>query len=175
MSQRIMHETRHSLRNAAREVLEFVFASELLDPSDCLWMVFPRLGNVPLLDNTTGAFASLCADFPRTIIPLASLLRELASRGTHLVLVTSPGGGAKQLASALGGHLGPLAGQRIRAIEQEPMPTRGLVGARFSLRGGLNLLDDGALWPDQPVTFSVELGHVRDLRMDFEKEYGACP
>jgi hypothetical protein len=175
MNRRTLHETRHSARNATREVLELALASELLDPGDCLWVVSPRLSNVALLDNTTGAFASLCAEFPRTLIPLENILRELAGRGTRLVVVTCPEGGARRLISALGGHFGSLAGQRLRYLEREELHARGLVGTRFALRGTLNMMDDGAIWLDGPVTFTAEPGDVRELRADFEKEYGACP
>ena len=41
-------------RNVMREVLQLIFASELIQPSRCLWLVSPWLRNIPILDNSLG-------------------------------------------------------------------------------------------------------------------------
>src|SRR5687768_2540246 len=99
MSRRDIHKTRRSVRNAVREVMEFAMVSEFLDPSDCLWVVSPWINDVPVLDNTTGEFTSLCPDLPRADIGLVRVLRELILRGSYVVLATRPG--ADQFVGAL--------------------------------------------------------------------------
>src|SRR4026209_1396521 len=84
-------------RNAARELLQIMFASELLAPSRCLWIVSPWLRDVPVLDNATGSFAALCSEFPRSDVRLSQVLRELIDRGTSVVIATRPDSGNRQV------------------------------------------------------------------------------
>ena len=41
-----------------RELLESLFAAELLSPSRCLWLVSPWLTDLELLDNRAGAWSA---------------------------------------------------------------------------------------------------------------------
>src|SRR5438093_10234369 len=89
-------------RNSVREVLQAIFASELLSPSRCLWIVSPWLRDVPVLDNTTGGFLALCPDLPRSEVRLSRVLRELLGCGTHVVIATRPDSGNRQVLDGLG-------------------------------------------------------------------------
>ena len=88
-------------RNSTRELLQFIFAAELLAPSRCLWIVSPWLRDIPILDNTTGAFVSVCANLPKSEVRLSRVLLELLQRGTRVIVATRPGEGNRQVRDAL--------------------------------------------------------------------------
>src|SRR3981081_2843853 len=89
-------------RNSVRELLQIIFSAELLSPSRCLWLVSPWLRDVPVLDNTTGSFMSLCPEFPRAEVRLSRVLRELLARGSQVVIATRPDSGNRQVIDGIG-------------------------------------------------------------------------
>src|SRR5947209_13328467 len=119
-------------RNGARELLQIVFAAELLMPSRCLWIVSPWLRDVPVLDNSTGSFLFLCPDFPRSEVRLSRVLRELIDRGTTVVIATRADSGNRQVLDGL------QAVNRADSVifhELSELHAKGIVGDRYSLIG----------------------------------------
>lgn len=90
-------QTATDARNSVRELIQTMFAAELLFPSRCLWIISPWLRDVPVLDNTTGSFLALCPDFPIAEVRLSLVLQELLTRGTQIVIATRPDFGNRQV------------------------------------------------------------------------------
>src|SRR5689334_23801467 len=101
MTGRQFLQTAVDSRNSVRELLQIVFASELLAPSRCLWIVSPWLRDIPVLDNRTGAFAAIGAELPRSEVRLSRVLLSLIERGTRVVIATRPEEGNRQVRDAL--------------------------------------------------------------------------
>jgi phospholipase D-like protein len=156
-------------RNAARELLQIIFASELLAPSSCLWIVSPWLRDVPVLDNTTGSFLYLCPDFPRSEVRLSRVLRELIDRGTTLVIATRPDAGNQQVLDGLRGHGGT---DSIIFQERPELHAKGIVGDRYSLIGSMNLTYNGLERLTEMLIFQTNRANVDQLRLAFLGEYG---
>ena len=127
-------------RNGARELLQTVFTAELLSPSRCVWIVSPWLRDIPVLDNSTGAFLALCPDFPRSEVRLTGVLRELITRGTSIVIATRPEPGNRQVIDGLHGmaHRGAVVFH-----ERAELHAKGIVGDKYSLLGSMNLTYNG--------------------------------
>lgn len=156
-------------RNGARELLQIVFASELLRPSRCLWIVSPWLRDVPVLDNSTGSFLHLCPDFPRTNIRLSRVLRELIERGTTVVIATRPDAGNQQVLEGLKGL------DRRDAVlfhERTELHAKGIVGDRHSLIGSMNFTYNGLERLTEMLVFETDEASVAQLRIAFRREYG---
>lgn len=156
-------------RNGARELLQIVFASELLTPSRCLWIVSPWLRDVPVLDNSTGSFLFLCPDFSRAEIRLSRVLRELIDRGATLVIATRPDAGNRQVVDGLRGLSRPDA---VVFHERPELHAKGIVGDRYSLIGSMNLTYNGLERLTEMLVFQTEKGNVEQLRLAFRREYG---
>lgn len=71
---------------AAQEALAFVFAQELLLPSEHIFVVAPWISNIPILDNRHGGFMTLNPEWARAEIRLVEILTTLATRGARLHL-----------------------------------------------------------------------------------------
>ena len=69
-----------------RELLESLFAAELLAPSRCLWLVSPWLSDLHLLDNRAGAFSALDPQWGSRQLRLADLLGRNADGGSDQLL-----------------------------------------------------------------------------------------
>ncbi|HJQ12901.1 MAG TPA: phospholipase D-like domain-containing protein DpdK [Gemmatimonadaceae bacterium] len=169
MTSRQVLQTARSARSAPRELLQSVFASELLSPSRCVWIVSPWLRDVPVLDNTGGAFASLAPEFPRTLVRLSHVLRELIARGSAVVIATRSDPGNRQLMDALG-SVGAQSALTFR--ERDELHAKGLVGDAYSLVGSMNLTYNGVERLDEMIVFETAAPKVQELRLMFYSEYG---
>jgi phosphatidylserine/phosphatidylglycerophosphate/cardiolipin synthase-like enzyme len=156
-------------RNSVREVLQMVFASELLSPSRTLWLVSPWIRDVPILDNRTGGFAYLCPEFPHAEVRLSQVLRELVGRGTTLVLVTRPDAGNRQLFDSLGA-LATATGVVFQ--ERSELHAKGIVGNDIALTGSMNLTYNGIERLTEMLTLQTEPSLVEPIRLSFHAAYG---
>jgi hypothetical protein len=156
-------------RNGARELLQIVFASELLAPSRCVWIVSPWLRDIPVLENTTGSFLTLCPQFPRSEIRLSQVLRELIDRGTSVVIATRSDPGNRQVIDALQG----VTRQDSVVFHERPeLHAKGIVGDHYSLLGSMNLTYNGLERLTEMLVFQTEQADVEQLRLAFRREYG---
>ena len=169
MKSRQFLQTARSARNGPRELLQTIFVSELFSPSRCLWIVSPWLRDVPVVDNSAGAFVSLVPDLPRTFVRLSHILRELIGRGTAVVVATRKEAGNRQLPDALGA-LGTDAAATFR--ERDVLHAKGLVGDGYSLIGSMNFTYNGVERLDEMLVFDTDRAKVEELRLTFHNEYG---
>jgi hypothetical protein len=152
-----------------RELLQAIFAAELVLPSRCLWIVSPWLRDVPVLDNATGDFLTVCPEFPRSHVRLSRVLRELLNRGTQVVIATRPESGNRQVLDGLG-----EAARSTSVIfhERGDLHAKGLVGDRYSLIGSMNLTYNGITHLTEMLIFETDRARVEHLRLAFRSEYG---
>ncbi|WP_437931109.1 phospholipase D-like domain-containing protein DpdK [Sorangium sp. So ce291] len=169
-------QTAAASRNAVRELLQSIFTAELLAPSRCLWIVSPWLRDVPVIDNTTGAFQYLGPDFPFDEVRLSRVLRDLLYRGTEVVIATRPDLGNRQVFEALGHGLGSRSSdRRLTFLERTDLHAKGIVGDRYSLAGSMNLTFNGIENLTEMLVFQTDREQVEELRIMFLGEYGGRP
>ena len=169
MSTRQFLQSAVNARNAVRELLQMVFAAELLSPSRSLWLVSPWIRDIPVLDNTTGSFLSLCPDFPLSEIRLSLVLRQLLARGTQVVIATRPDPENTQVYDNLRG-IG--ADGSLVFQERAELHAKGIVGDAFSLIGSMNLTYNGIDRLTEMLIFETDRPKVEQLRLAFRREYG---
>lgn len=169
MSTRQFLQSAVNARNAVRELLQIVFAAELLCPSRSLWLVSPWIRDIPVLDNTTGSFLSLCPDFPQSEIRLSLVLRQLLVRGAQVVIAARPDPGNTQVYDGLRG-IG--AENSLVFHEREELHAKGIVGDAFSLIGSMNLTYNGIDRLTEMLIFETDRPKVEQLRLTFRREYG---
>jgi hypothetical protein len=169
MTGRQFLQTAVDSRNSMRELLQIVFTSELLVPSRCLWVVSPWLRDIPILDNTTGSFLSLCPDFPRSEVRLSLVLREIVGRGSQVVIATRPEDGNSQVIETLK-SMG--SDEEVIFHERAELHAKGIVGDHFSLIGSMNLTYNGLDHLTEMLVFETERSSVEQLRLSFRREYG---
>ncbi len=167
MTPRIIHKSAARARNEARELLEMIFCAEMLAPSRCLWVVSAWLRDVPVLDNRSGAYASLGNDLPLSELLLSRVLSELAEKGTHLVIATRPG------EESVGHAVQARAGKaRVRVVTQEVLHTKGIVGDHFAFVGSMNITANGIEHLTELIQFSTDSALVGKLQVEFRQHYG---
>ena len=163
-----VHDSSES-RNSVREVLQILFAAELLHPSRTIWLVSPWIRDVPVLDNRTGGFAYLCPDFPLAEVRLSYILRELIGRGTAVVIATRPELGNRQVFESLGAA---NSSTNLVFEQRTELHAKGIVGDAIAVTGSMNLTYNGIERLTEMVAVQSEPSIVEPIRLRFQAEYG---
>jgi hypothetical protein len=157
-------------KGAVAEIIEAAFAAELLDPSPELWVVSPWISDVPVLDNTTDGYATLCADFARGRIPVSQVLAELIVRGTRVNVVTRPdeGGAIVRATTALVGERGVA---RLRHVTSADVHVKVILSKWMELRGSMNLTFSGTEVLDELESFTTDAHDIAVTRTELQSKY----
>lgn len=174
-----MTSTRRIFRSSStssaevRELLESLFVAELLLPSKCLWLVSPWLTDLEVLDNRSGAFASLEPQWGARRIRLAEILGRLLEVGSHIVVATRSGQHndtfvrkLDDLASASG------SAGRLTVHRRDMLHLKGLLGSDFYLSGSMNFTFNGVEILEEGVTFETSHDATESARIPFLDSYG---
>jgi phosphatidylserine/phosphatidylglycerophosphate/cardiolipin synthase-like enzyme len=166
------------LARAEREVenlLQTIFAAELLAPSEILWIVSPWISDLDVLDNTTGAFAGLEPTWGRRRISLSEVLGALMRQGGGVVVATRTDDHNLRFVRRLEAAA-ESAGLRDRLLvvldERERLHEKGLVGDDFFLSGSMNFTYNGIRLHDEAVRLELDDQVVADARLNFRQTYG---
>lgn len=128
-------------------------ALELLQPGKNLYLVAPLLRNTLLLPTSLGQFTSLSQDNEVPAITLASILSQLADRGTQVCLMhqTQNSSSDEFLASL------PSAIEKRKVNSLHP---QGLFGEHFSVHGSMNFTESGISMNSDQVEVSLATSDI---------------
>ena len=156
-----------------RELLQGIFAAELLCPSKQLWLVSPWLSDIELLDNRSGAFASLDPQWGARQIRLVEILGRLLALGTEVVIATRPDAHNESFLRKLE-DIANAAGNRSRlSIHRLPtLHTKGVLGDDFYISGSMNITFNGVEVLEESLLFTTEAEPVANAKIAFLDGYG---
>ena len=156
-----------------RELLQGVFAAELLRPSRCLWLVSPWLSDIELLDNRSGAFASLDPQWGSRQIRLVEMLGRMLELGTEVVIATRPDAHNESFLRKLD-DVAKAAGNDSRlTIHRLPtLHTKGILGDDFYVSGSMNITFNGVEVLEEGLLFTTDAESVSNARIAFMDGYG---
>jgi phosphatidylserine/phosphatidylglycerophosphate/cardiolipin synthase-like enzyme len=155
-----------------QELLQSMFVSEVLQPSEEIWIVSPWISNVVLIDNRTGNFDALNPEWGRREIRLAEVLATLMARGTMVQIVTR--GEASN--DAFRTRIGELAhehglDEQVSVLIHNQLHTKGILLGGCLLMGSMNLTYNGMVINDEWVEFSIDPQELARTRLEF-RHYG---
>lgn len=160
-------------QNEIREVLEALFAAEILSPSRCLWVVSPWISDVELLDNRTGRYSSLVPSWSRRQIRLTEVLSYCLKNGTHLMLASRDGIHSRRVLQSLSDFAAShgIASQ-INVVWNEDLHLKGILSDDYFLSGSMNLTRNGIEVLEETITIETAASAVESARIAFLKNYG---
>jgi hypothetical protein len=157
-----------------RELLQGVFAAELLRPSECLWLVSPWLSDIEILDNRSGAFSSLDPHWGSRQIRLIEILGRLLENGTIVIIATRPDNHNETFlrkfedVARASGNASRLAFHRLPTLH-----TKGILGDDFYISGSMNITFNGIEVLQEGLLFTTDAESVSNARIAFMDGYGA--
>ncbi|MFN9370313.1 MAG: phospholipase D-like domain-containing protein DpdK [Planctomycetaceae bacterium] len=156
-----------------RELLEALFAAELLSPSRCLWLVSPWVTDLDLLDNRSGAWSAMDPQWGPRQLRLAELLGRLLEMGVHVVIATRPDAHNEQFLRKLGDRVRSSGTESLlRVHRKSTLHHKGFLGDDFYLSGSMNLTYNGVEILDEGITFETDRDATESARIAFLNDYG---
>ena len=156
-------------RDVPKELLQSVFAAELIEPSDPLWIVSPWITDLELIDNEGGRFSALNPDWPNAPIRLVGVLTTLVARGGSVTIVTTDDKHNDDLEQKLDAQ----GLDKIRVLRRPALHMKGIVGRGFALEGSMNLTYNGVHRNEERLIYRTEPAKMSEIRIEFEQRWGA--
>ena len=154
---------------AIRDVLQSLFALELLRPSRRLWIGFGWISDIEILDNEARQFSALQPDWPATTIRLSKVIEALAAKGCDVVILIRDHTNNRSFID----RMRPLhqAGL-IHMLIAPDFHEKGLLGDDYVLSGSMNLTWNGVTVNDEHVLLRTDPASVAERRLQLEEKWG---
>ena len=134
-------------------LLQSVFAAELIQPSNVLYLFSPWITDVDVLDNQTGAFVSIAPEWERTMIPFSRVLRFLADRGTRIRIASrSADNRSYEFCETMRDHSIQVPGN-VDVQVWPKLHEKGLLGDAFYLAGSFNFTYSGIYASNEELAY----------------------
>jgi hypothetical protein len=178
--------TRQIFKSAAtcpeevRDLIQLLFACELLVPSRCVWLVSPWITDLAVIDNRDARFSALEPTWGARPIRLMEVLTRLADQGTVLRIAMRPASSARanaDIARKLADLKARLADpEQVNVIEREDLHTKGLLGDDYFLAGSMNFTRSGVEVWDERVVLHTDRVQVLQAMLEMHGHYpGVLP
>lgn len=150
------------------DILQSVFATELLAPSRPLWILSPWISDVELIDNRGGRFSGIEPSWPSAGIRLMSILHTVTARGGQVIIVVNRATHNDEFER----RLQVLGDPGIRFIRDELVHAKGIVGERFLVAGSMNLTYGGVHRNDEHIEYDTDPARIHEWRVELEQRWG---
>jgi phosphatidylserine/phosphatidylglycerophosphate/cardiolipin synthase-like enzyme len=168
LSRRIFKSSLTS-QSSIRELVQNVLVSELLAPSDAVWLVSPWITNVSILDNRSGSFDILNPQWGHREIRLLDIMLLVLTAGTRCRIVTRPLEVNERFLNQINeAAIQNGVGDSLTVIQREVLHTKGFLTSRGLLIGSMNFTYSGLELNDESVEFTVDRQSIASARLAFE-------
>ncbi len=154
----------------AADLLQGVFAAELIQPSKTIWIVSPWITDIPILDNRSNGFATVAPNWGSTRVRLSQVLLRLLSHGTRIVIATGPSGHNKAFVTALKTEI-PAGGPAPTVHISMELHEKGIVGDDYHISGSMNLTYNGITANEEGIYFRTDSADVAAARLLFASRW----
>lgn len=151
-----------------RELLQVIVVSELLDPSEEVWIVSPWVSDIVLLDNRSGNYDTINPDWRAREIRLSDISVHLMSQGAKINIVTR--GDDHNLIFRL--KLEEKAYEQgfenlLNFIIKDELHIKGLLLKEGVLLGSMNITYNGLEINDEYVEYDIDKENIASSRLAF--------
>lgn len=150
-------------------LLSDVLLSELLTPSEDLWLVSPWISDIEVIDNTGGTYDAAFEDPMNRTYFFSEILALLTRAGSKLRVVTRPGKSRDFL-----NHLQYAAEpENLRIVGEEDIHEKTFCGHDWQITGSMNYTFNGMHKNDERSSYRVDPAAAALTRVEFTHRFGA--
>ncbi|MFE9324119.1 phospholipase D-like domain-containing protein DpdK [Nocardia sp. NPDC052278] len=150
-------------------LLSTILVSELLTPSDELWLISPWVSDVDAIDNTGGAFDTAFSDPSNKIYLLSEVLGLLTLSGTRLGVVTRPDSHNEIFLARLERCADSV---NLKVIRDRTIHEKTFCGMDWQLTGSMNFTYRGININDELMKYRVDAQVAAGTRVEFAHRFG---
>ena len=159
---------------AIADLLQTIFAAELICPSEKMWLVSPWVSDIPILDNTAGQFSTLIPEFDRVPIRLSAVLLALADRGTQVTIAVRNASHNRAFVTTMREGLSRIT-VNDWVHEAPDLHEKGLLTAGVYLSGSLNFTFGGISLNEEVAHICTNPAVIAASRIAFEQRWNGEP
>ena len=146
------------------QLLQSLFAAELIAPSRDFWIVSPWISDIPLLDNRDGSFQHLEPTWPTSTVRLSQVLGKLVGLGTNLRIACRPDERNLEFINNLDSTTEGSRTQ-LSIFRSNDLHEKGILGDSFYLSGSMNLTYYGLTVNEEALQLHTDLEFIAEKRL----------
>ncbi len=172
MRTRTLRTSALSSREELADALQSLFISELLDPSQPLWIVTPWISDVVILDNRAGRFTGLLPSLPQRTIRLTEVLIAHVERGGSIVVACRPDEHNRGFVEELKARAADEGvSDKITCRYAADLHEKGLLTGHVLLSGSMNLTYNGMRRLEESILVTDDTDAVARARHAYEDRW----
>lgn len=152
---------------AVRDLLQGLFAAELIQPSPKIWLFFAWISDIEVLDNSARQFAALEPDWGASYIHLSQVLDAFLKRGVEIRLIIREHGHNGYFITRLS-ELKKEHGDLVKWTIQKNYHAKGLLGADYFLSGSMNLTLNGITVNGEHLVLRTDPAQIAEQAIELE-------
>jgi len=170
---RRIFRTQATSNSELRELLEAILVSELLMPSETIWLVSPWITDLDILDNRGGAFSALVPTWGLRRVRISEVFGAILDR-SRICVVTRPDDHNDAFLNKMRDFATASAwSTNLSIVARETLHSKGLLGQDYYLCGSMNLTYKGIEINDEAVSFERSPDAIATARIHFQENYEA--
>ena len=174
MTIRDLRNTSFTSREELADSLQCLFVSEVIVPSNPLWIITPQISDVPLIDNRAGRFAGLIPALPPRWIRLSEVLEQQLTRGGSIVIVCSPNDNNRAFTNQLQQLARKNGNEQYLSVRlSNELHNQGILSETIFIRGSINLTHNGLRTFGEIIQIVDEKDRVAETRFVSQKRWSA--
>jgi hypothetical protein len=155
-----------------RDLLQAVFATELMAPSRCLWLISPWVTDIFVIDNRALSFIALEPSWGQGQVRLSQALLKLLDLGTTIHLATRPDTVTQRFAAQLRSLVAGWEQPPLHIHESSELHEKGILGDTYYLSGSMNFTYHGITLNEEAINFYTDPSVVAQHRITFINRWG---
>jgi len=161
--------TRASSRQVP-DLLQAIFASELVSPSRCIWVVSPWITDIPVIDNRANQFLTIEPLWAGRSVRLSEVIHKLLSLGTSVHIATRPDEHNKSFIDLM--NLAVKEGLPAKTHLAAELHEKGILGDYYYLSGSMNFTYNGISLNEESVHYVTDMNVVAENRVVLASRWG---
>ena len=159
-------------RTTIPDILQSIFACELLAPSRTLWMTSPWISDVRLLDNRTDEFRGLSRHWSPGWVHLCQVLALIGARGSEIKIMTRPDAHGQAFVERLHEAVErEMSSAQIQVKMSNTLHEKGILTDTAYLSGSMNFTHKGIFSNDEHLRLDVDPGVLSEAALAFRQRW----
>lgn len=154
------------------ELIETLFISELIDPSDDVWLLSPWVSDIPVVDNRGGEVISLIPAAPARHLRLTEILVELARHGCRVHVLVRHDPRNQPVVDRLRAATFEEITIDVQIVEH--LHEKGLLTSRFHVHGSMNFTHFGRTVNEERISVTSDPGELSRTRVGYAERFRAA-
>ena len=173
MTARQLRTTAVARREELADLLQSLFVTELIDPSDPIWIVSPWVSDVEVLDNRVNQLRGLLPELPPRWVRLGDVLHRLMMIGGRVVLATRGDSHNLIFTDQLERRAAETGISKQLQVHLAPeLHEKGILTKRLHISGSMNLTYNGLRRLEESVQVSDDTEGLARVAHSYEDRWG---